>query len=230
MDEPLEIFLLAGQSNMAGRGRLDEVGALRDPKIFMFRGGRWITAEEPLHTDKPASAGIGLGMSFAMELLRNDQKPIGLVPCAVGGTPLSRWMPGADLYENALAVTLRALPQGRLAGILWHQGEGDCKNEDDAAGYGRRLRQMISRLRAELSAPETPVIAGELGSFLKDYPGLNHFSAVNRQLRELEKILPLYACASSGGLTDIGDSLHFDSKSLREFGCRYAEKYFTLRT
>ena len=64
MDNQLSIFLLIGQSNMAGRGRLEEVSALQDPQIFMFRDGRWIVAEEPLHTDKPDIAGVGLGMSF----------------------------------------------------------------------------------------------------------------------------------------------------------------------
>ncbi|MFH1476733.1 MAG: sialate O-acetylesterase [Verrucomicrobiota bacterium] len=54
---------------MAGHGRLDEVSALRDPRIFMFRNGHWINAEEPLHTDKPKIAGVGLAMNFAKELL-----------------------------------------------------------------------------------------------------------------------------------------------------------------
>jgi len=118
MNSELNIFLLIGQSNMAGRGRFDEVSTLRDPQVSMFQDGRWTVAEEPLHTDKPIIAGVGLGMSFAVELLtRAHPTPIGLVPCAVGGTQLSRWMPGADLYENAVSITRLALSNPSFA--LW---------------------------------------------------------------------------------------------------------------
>jgi hypothetical protein len=55
------VFLLIGQSNMAGRGIIDEVPAIDDPNILMFRDGEWVTAREPLHTDKPERTGIGIG-------------------------------------------------------------------------------------------------------------------------------------------------------------------------
>lgn len=213
---------------MAGRGRPGEVEALRDPRVFMFRDNLWITAEEPLHTDKPKVAGIGLGMSFAMELLPTRRTSIGLVPCAVGGTPLSRWMPGADPYENTVSSTQHALSKGTLRGILWHQGEGDSGNADDANSYGHRFQHMISCLRSELSASGIPVVAGELGAFLKDFADCDYFGIVNQQLRELERSLPAYGCVTSEGLTDNGDKVHFNSKSLREFGCRYAKKYMNL--
>ncbi len=84
MKNPFNIFLLAGQSNMAGRGPLDDVPILSDPRIMMFRDGDWIRAQEPLHTDKPG-AGVGLAMSFALKLLSiQPDANIGLIPCAVG--------------------------------------------------------------------------------------------------------------------------------------------------
>jgi len=229
MNSELSIFLLIGQSNMAGRGRLDEVPPLRDPQVSMFRDGCWTVAEEPLHTDKPTVAGVGLGISFAVELLtRAHPTPIGLVPCAMGGTPLSRWMPGADLYENAVSVTRLALSKGTLSGILWHQGERDSGNPDDANDYGERFQEMVTRMRTDLSAEDVPVIAGELGTFLQDHDGCEFFAAVNQQLQELERSLTVYGCVTSKGLTDIGDKLHFNSESLREFGRRYASKYVDL--
>lgn len=114
MTNKLNIFLLIGQSNMAGRGRLDEVPELAHPQVFMFREDRWRPAEEPLHTDKPKIAGIGLGMKFAIELVEGAGiAPVGLVPCAVGGTPLSRWMPGADLYFVSLRQANGSRPASR---------------------------------------------------------------------------------------------------------------------
>ena len=229
MNADLGIFLLIGQSNMAGRGRIDEVPPLRDPRVLMFRDGRWILAEEPLHTDKPSIAGVGLGMSFAIELLaRGRRMPIGLVPCAVGGTQLSRWMPGADLYENAVSITRLALSRGALSGILWHQGEGDADAPADANSYGTRFTEMVTRMRIDLSGVNVPVITGELGPFLRERDDCKFSATVNRHLRDLERSLPFCGCASSEGLTDNGDKLHFNSESLREFGRRYAVRYIGL--
>lgn len=229
MENQLNIFLLIGQSNMAGRGRINEVPAILNPHVSMFREGRWITAEEPLHTDKPEIAGVGLGMSFAVELVdRLHLAPVGLVPCAVGGTPLSRWMPHADLYENAVSVAQQALFKGTLRGILWHQGEGDSGNADDANSYGGRFQQMINALRVQLMAQNVPVITGELGTFLEHRTDCTYFNMVNQQLRDLAGRLPAYDCASAKSLTDKGDSLHFNSESLREFGRRFANKYVDI--
>lgn len=43
---PLDIFLLIGQSNMAGRGRLDLVEPIAHPGISMYRDGAWQPALE----------------------------------------------------------------------------------------------------------------------------------------------------------------------------------------
>lgn len=215
---------------MAGRGNLEDVPELQHNQIFMFRDGRWVNAVEPLHTDKPRIAGVGLGMSFAMEMVEEaGLTPIGLVPCAVGGTPLSRWMPGVDLYENAVGIAKSALDHGILKGILWHQGEGDSNNLEDAESYGKRFSEMVKSLRSDLSAESVPVITGELGYFMEKRDDGDYFKLVNQKLNELVNTIPLYACASSKGLNDKGDSLHFDAPSLREFGIRYAKKYLKIR-
>ncbi len=230
MTDAMTVFLLIGQSNMAGRGKLEDVRRLMHPQVFMFREGSWLPAVEPLHTDKPKIAGVGLGMSFALELIEKAGiAPIGLVPCAVGGTPLSRWMPGADLYENAVRTVKSALVHGRLAGVLWHQGEGDSGRHDEAMSYGQRLAKMIQQLRTDLSAESVPVIAGELGPFLQHHGGCGFFELVNTQLREVENSVPGYSCVSARGMQDNGDSLHFNAESLREFGIRYAQSFIEMR-
>lgn len=227
---PTDLFLLIGQSNMAGRGRLNEVSHIQNSHIHMFRDNAWLPAVEPIHTDKPDIAGIGLCMSFAHELVnRFPTMQVGLIPTAVGGTPLSRWMPGADLYENAVAICKNALAKGgKLRGMLWHQGEGDSGNLDNANTYATRLLEMFTTLRDELDAAEVPIITGELGPFLTQHAILRHYRTVNDQLHLLSTILPHYAVASAHDLTDNGDTLHFDAKSLREFGKRYFHKYLKV--
>ncbi|MCF7853892.1 MAG: sialate O-acetylesterase [Candidatus Pacebacteria bacterium] len=225
--KPLDIFLLIGQSNMAGRGPMNTVPALSHPNVWMFRDGEWLPAREPLHTDKPDIAGVGLGMSFAVTLAsKESEKGVGLLPCAVGGTRLERWLPGADLYEHAVSVTRQALSSGTPRGILWHQGEGDATEEELAESYGERLSRTIAGLRKELKVPDVPFLAGELGYFLSGHESCSRFfRVVNQQLHALEDSVKRFGCVSAAELTDHGDSLHFDSASLREFGRRYAYEY-----
>jgi len=224
---------------MAGRGRLTEVPAISNPHIFTFKQDAWISAEEPLHSDKPAIAGIGLAMSFADNLiLHSASENIGLVPCAFGGTSLDEWMPGRTLYttcveavkscmnENKKVHSSANALQKKLSCILWHQGENDSINSKDAESYSVRLQTMLTALRETLVCPEVPVIAGELGSFLQFHDQCRFYQTVNAQLCDAAKNVPNMTVVSSEGLEDNGDHIHFNARSLREFGKRYAEKYF----
>jgi hypothetical protein len=227
----MDVFLLIGQSNMSGRGQLDQVEPVDDARIDMFRDGRWERAREPLHTDR-GTAGIGLGMSFAAELLRQGvSERVGLVPCAVGATSLSQWEPGAELFGRAVAVSRDALVASEgsmLRGVLWHQGENDSADEQRAATYGERLSGMVAALRRELGAPDVPFVAGELGRYLQRNKARQHFAVINHQLAGLSQTIPKFACVSSEGLCDDGFLTHFDARSLRDFGVRFAQAYVSV--
>ena len=225
----MDIFLLMGQSNMAGRGLLEDVEPIRDERIRVFQDGRWAVAEEPLHHDRP-TAGIGLAMSFARAVLAaGPDREIGLVPRAVGSTPLERWMPGADLYEGAMAAARSVARDGAIKAVLWHQGEHDSKSEADASSYARRFSVMAATLREQLDAPLLPVILGELGGYLAKRHDFPHYRIVNAELRKVPEAVPHSAFVNAEGLTDKGDSLHYDARSLRVFGERYADAYRRLQ-
>ncbi len=164
------LYLLIGQSNMAGRGKQDPAYRVSNERILTFSAKeKWGPATEPLHFDRLALAGqtTGLGMSFARAMADADTNVvIGLIPCAVGGTPLSRWMKSGDLYTQAVHRAGLAMKDGTLKGILWHQGENDALTRQTADSYGARLAEMIDALRKDLGAGQTPFVAGELGGFL----------------------------------------------------------------
>lgn len=225
--EKLHLYLLIGQSNMAGRGVVEAQDKVAHPRILMFtKESDWVLATDPLHFDKSV-AGVGLGSSFARVMAEaSPDATIGLIPCAVGGTPLSRWLKGGDLYQQALVRARLALKDGTLKGILWHQGEGDSGNENLASSYGERLAKLVTDLRTDLGAGGIPFVAGKLGGFLKraDKSGKpSHWPLVNEQIAALPKSVPNTASVESTGLNHKGDTLHFDSPSLREFGKRYAD-------
>lgn len=226
--EKFHLYLLIGQSNMAGRGLLDPEQSVSRQRLLKFsQRNAWAPGVDPLHTDKPAAAGVGLGTSFAREMADADKTiTVGVIPCAVGGTPLQRWQKGGDLYEAALVRAKLAMKDGTLKGILWHQGEADSGKEDTAKSYNARLTQMIADLRADLGVGEIPFVAGKLGEFLaptsKDGTP-SYWPLVNEQIAALPKTAPNTAVVESTGLQHKGDVVHFDTPSLREFGKRYAE-------
>ncbi len=226
--QKLHLYLLIGQSNMAGRGAVEAPDQVPHPRILKFtKENAWAPATDPLHFDKPTIAGVGLGSSFGRAMAEaHPDATIGLIPCAVGGTPLSRWSQGGDLYQQALERVKLALKDGTLKGILWHQGEADSGNEALAKSYGERLAKMVNALRADLGAGEAPFVAGQLGEFLKreDKDGKPSFRPlVNAQIAALPKSVAHTAAVESVGLKPKSDNVHFDSPSLREFGQRYAE-------
>ena len=94
--ENFHLFLLVGQSNMAGRGEVTDADRVPDPNILMLnKANEWVPAVDPLHFDKPKIAGVGLGRSFAREIAKaNPGITIGLIPCAVGGSPITCWEVG----------------------------------------------------------------------------------------------------------------------------------------
>lgn len=233
--EKFHLFLLIGQSNMAGRGAVTPADKVPNPRVLMLnQAGEWVPAVDPLHFDKPKAAGVGLGRTFAAEVAAaTPGVTIGLIPCAVGGSPIDMWKPGAFYnatqshpWDDALRRAKQALQSGTLKGILWHQGESDSSTEL-APAYSDKLDDLIARLRRELDAPAVPFIAGQLGVFA-ERPWNDAKKQVDRALRELPQRVKHTAFVSAEGLQHKGDKTHFDADSYREFGRRYAAAYLKL--
>ena len=222
----MQLFLLIGQSNMAGRGVIEPEDKQPIPGVFALnKEMAWTPAIDPLHFDKPDIAGVGIGRSFAKTLLAADPgAAIGLIPAAFGGTSLDEWKPDGKLYTDAVRRAREAMKSGSLRGILWHQGENDSAKEETARSYRERFAAMIARLRSDLGAGDVPVVVGELGEF---HAG-GFDTIVDEQLALAPLKVPRCAFVSSSGLTDKGDKTHFDTRSLREFGRRYALAFMSL--
>lgn len=217
----MKLFLLIGQSNMSGRGKVEAQDKVENPRIFMLtKDLQWVPAKDPLHFDKPI-AGVGLGSEFARQILKADPNiTIGLIPCAVGGTSLDQWKSGGPLNNAAVARTKEAMKQGTLAGILWHQGESDSGNPKNVASYADRLDVMIGQLRKDLQADKVPVVLGELIREFKTN------DSINVELAVATKKIPLCVLVSSESLGK--KQLHFDAADLRTFGQRYAVEYLKM--
>lgn len=227
-------FLMIGQSNMAGRGEFGDVPKIYNEDCLMLRMGRWQTMHEPINTDRwifegDFHSGVSLAASFADDASHALGTRIGLIPCADGGTSVNQWMPGELLYDHAVMMAKLAMRTSRLAGILWHQGENDCQNDEKLVSHKEKFITMITSMRRELGAEELPLLIGELAWEIAPRWKLGDRPAeMNRQYHEIAERLPHCAIVSSKGLTQKPDGLHFDSVALREFGHRYFEAYQAL--
>ncbi|KAG2663581.1 hypothetical protein I3760_16G038400 [Carya illinoinensis] len=234
---PNNIFLLAGQSNMAGRG-----GVYNDTKTSLLKwdgkvppqctltpniltlslNKTWDIARDPLHKeiDNLKTCGVGPGMPFSNEMLarRPDLGVIGLVPCAIGGTKIEKWQKGTTLY-NQLVDRARAAREsgGNIRALLWYQGESDC-GEQDSMLYKGRLEKFFNDVRQDLNSPDLPIIlvvisAGE-GNFLR-----------NVRDAQLSINLKNVVHVDAMGLTLLPDRLHLDTKSAVNIGQKLADSF-----
>jgi len=230
-DPNFHLYLLVGQSNMAGRGVPEELDTTVVPNLLVFAKEKtWQPAREPLHWDKPG-AGTGPGFSFGREMVNNtgEKIRIGLIPAAHGGSSITFWVKGGYHdqtkgypYDEAIDRAKAAMQTGVLKGIIWHQGESDS-NPEARALHLNRLKDLINRFRTELGEPNVPFVAGELGYFKDTYKSMNQI------LMQLPAAVPFTAVISADGLVDKGDVTHFDAASARELGKRYAQAMQNLQ-
>jgi len=225
-DTNFHLYLLVGQSNMAGRGKIALEDKVAVPRVLMLnKGNEWVSAVDPIHFDKTI-AGVSLGRTFGIEMAKsNKDVKIGLIPCAVGGTPIRRWQQHGDLYKVALNRAKLAQKDGVIKGILWHQGEGDSGKEETAKIYEAQLHAMVTAWRKDLAGENIPVVVGELGQFFKR---AKFKGTVDAALKALPSKVKHAAWVSAEGLEHKGDVVHFNAAGYRELGKRYAAKMQAL--
>lgn len=235
-------FILAGQSNMSGRGDLETLTVqerVPDPHIRLFgNDGRWRDAIDPLDdahgqiddvsTDRLAA--VGPGLFFARELTATLGKSVALIPCAKGGSSIRGWKPDSSvntLYGSCLS---RAKVSGNaITGILWYQGETDAQNGKDARRWSGRFKRMIKEFRRDLKAPHLPVVLVELADrpTTPDHePRFPAWTTIQRKQRLVQ--LPCTKIVSARSLSRNKDDLHLTTDAQRHLGPALAKAMAAL--
>ena len=218
----LHVYLLIGQSNMAGRAAYTdkEAGPLKD--VYLLNGkDQWEEASNPLNRYSTIRKGLNMqklnpGHTFAETMLKKQRGvSIGLVVNAKGGSKIDQWGKETQFYKEAVRRAKAAQERGTLKGILWHQGESDANSPE---GYLKKLVALVENLRKDLGEPDLPFVAGQV----------NGVPAINDQIAGLPDELDHTGYVSSKGLTT-KDRWHFDSEGMKELGKRYAEAMLKLR-
>jgi hypothetical protein len=220
--EEFHVFMLMGQSNMAGYGGVPKndpyLPGDQDPVAGIFRlGGQgtvsnaastspmeWQPAVHPLHTGM-SSHQFGLGMDFAKAyLLAHPGVSVGLIPCAWGGAGIDKLSKGTAVFENAVARLQQAQKRGVIKGVLWHQGESDSVTPALASAYDGKLRSLIADIRSAAGDPKLPFIIGNLAEFYGTHPDhakrLDSINQIRTTLQAVATSLPHCAFCSHHGL------------------------------
>ena len=233
VDKKFHLYILMGQSNMAGRGAIEgDLINLNHSRVYMLnKDGEWQVAKNPVHFDKPSVAGVGPGLSFGIEMAKADSTiHIGLIPCAVGGTAIEKWQENTFdeatktyPYDDALNRINNAMQYGVVKGMLWHQGESNSGTKN-LENYIEKLDALITKIRAVTKNKKLPVVVGELGQFSNKYSNFNQ-----TVIPAIITKVPYTILATSENLTDKGDHAHFDGPSANEYGKRFALKMQELQ-
>ena len=195
---------------------------------------RFVTQEGGLAApaaEIPAPEGNGgpylIPKRFAASFLADrPEDSIVFIPGAVGGTSFwnHRWNPGDDLYDNLVALTNRTLaahPDWKLRALLFQGFETDAKNAMLATTFRRSLDRFVKAIRADLAAPDMPIVFGELPpGFVDGYP---EREAIRDELAVATGRLPRIAIASSREPERAeDDGLHYSTAGLLAVGAGYA--------
>ena len=228
--ENVWVFILAGQSNMAGRGKVEPVDTIPDIRVFTInKEGELLLAKEPLHFYEPAATGLDCGLSFGKELLKHipDSISVLIIPTAVGGSSISQWINDSTFRNVTLMTNFKEKIEigqkyGTIKGILWHQGENDATTQETIEIYDKQLQKLFTLFRNAIDNSQLPIIIGELGSFSKTD---DNWQAINSKIEEYIKTDPNSYLIKTNDLKDKGDKVHFDSEGLREIGRRFAGQF-----
>ncbi len=226
------VFLMAGQSNMAGRGIVEAKDTITNPRILTInKDYQIIPAKEPLHFYEPKLKGLDCGFSFANTLLKEVNKDITIlmIPTAVGGSSTRQWLDDSVYRNVQLLTNFRqkmefAKTQGVVKGILWHQGESDA-NAKSIPLYKDNLQKLFSIFRTYANNSKLPIMIGELGAYSKTPAEWN---AINEIITQYISSDPNAYLIRTSDLKHKGDFVHFDSEGQRILGQRFAETYLKL--
>ena len=227
--EKVWVFIMAGQSNMAGRGIVEPKDTVANKRILSInKNGELILAKEPLHWYEPTLTGLDCGYSFGKTMIRDLPKDISvlLIPTAIGGSSISQWLGdslyrGVKLMSNFISKVEIAKQYGTIKAVLWHQGESDA-NTRNIPLYKDRLTTLFTKFRNTVGNNNLPILLGELASFSKNP---EQFKSVNQSIHDYAEQDKKSAFIVTGDLKHKGDSLHFNSAGQRKMGERFAKAY-----
>jgi len=225
--KPVKVFLLGGQSNMAGqiyKGGLKPPYSEAFPEVMIwhYKRGKWMSLA-PAHRVGPE---IAFGHAIAKALPDDN---IRLVKYAINGTALyKQWAPTTGpMYigfmkaaKGALAdLESKRIPY-EIAGMLWLQGESDAVDKKGAE-YEKNLSAFIKLMRNEFKTPDMPFIIARVRNF---YGKGAQAKMVRKAQQALAKKMKNVAWFDTDDLNPLINGGHYNLQNTIILGNRFAGK------
>jgi len=241
----MKVFLLAGQSNLAGRAsgaeagaptgesaiRMDDVCSFASDVMAPHRSKGWV----PLGVS-PAHEGIvgphfGPEIGFGRGLVEaKPHEPWAFIKHGRGATNLAEdWHPeattGKQLYRDFIKQVRSALARleatgesGEIEALIWCQGESDSTRCEWAEVYEQNLRRLFAATRADLNCATMPILLVLTGD------GKADAESVRQAQRNVASTDSRVTLVDADDLTLL-DHVHYDAPSQLKLGHRLAGTY-----
>lgn len=250
------VFLLAGQSNMAGADSevavppgFQQTAADRATRFTMAplpdgeRSPQYVPWGEVRGHQSKNRLVHGPEVGFARGLYAAGWRDLALIkvhanfgrdaqtwPWAEGGALFAAWMKFADARLAELTAEGHSI---RVCGFLWHQGIDDAIHGPLAGRYERNLSELIVVLRKRSAAETAPfVLARSVNSRIAQPapdPGNNSPMAVVRRAQvKVGESVRFAAWIDVDDLPNV-NTHHFSAGSQLVIGRRYGEAFLKLQ-
>lgn len=245
-----DLYLLAGQSNMDGRGKTTKLTeAQKQPSetaIIFYRNppsssDGWQPLAPgfsipPKHKSGVPSPTFGPEIGFIAHLSKaQPEKRFALIKGSKGGTNLrADWKPGLkgqpdtqgpryrDFIETIKLAKAALKKDGHSATL---RGliwhQGESDSRTDAELHQERLTQLIIRIREDTASPNLPIVLGQVVDNKKR-------DSVRTAILKTSQSVSHCGFASAKDLTTWDPGTHFDARSQLILGKRFAEAMLEL--
>ena len=197
------LFILSGQSNMAGLNPnlsfTPTVKKLLAPDevivVKSAQGGqpirRWYKAWKPAKGDEPEADGV--------------------------------------LYDKLIAAVKKGVGDKKYDTVtfVWMQGERDAK-ERHGEVYAKSFEGLLKQLTDDLGRDDLNFVIGRLSDCLNKKPGNSHWMEVREAQVAVAEKNPRGAWVDTDDLNGPKDGLHYNKEGYAELGKRFAEKAVEL--
>ncbi len=143
----------------------------------------------------------------------------------------------ADLYDRLLKKVRTAIEGQELASVtfLWMQGERDAR-EKNGPVYAASLNRVFDQLKADLGREDLNVVIGRLSDFDLENKRYPHWTMLRQVQVEIADAHPRGTWVNTDDLNDglnrkgkqIKNDLHYSAEGYIIFGQRLADKAITL--
>jgi sialate O-acetylesterase len=185
-----------------------------NPEKSLEKARQFFREQAPISRQKPIG-GVGPGMYFARHVLAVTGRPIGLIPCALGGSTIAQWDPAGKIHGDsslygAMLNRVRSAGTQHIKGLVWYQGESEAFTAQ-AETYEAKLLALIDSFRQDIGRPDLPILIVQIGRVIIRDPvmDLNWEAIRNIQLKVITERPNLYL--TSGIDLELDDCVHFSS-------------------